>query len=732
MATLSLCLIVGNVEEYIERCLESFAPIADEICIVRAIGAAPPDATLDLAAKFGARVAEYHNAPANADWPHLDSFAAARNQSFDMATGDFLFWCDTDDILESGAELIREHVQRGGYPSFVFPYKIFGKGVSINRDRMIARGAARWVHPVHETFEFTISPVSAIEDQRIVITHLPHMSKTGSNERNLRILRSIPESEMNCGLWYHLHGELIGQNDIPGAIEAAKKALASPDIGRPEAYEIYINLASHCKAPAQKEAFLHQAYQADPTRRWALALLACNAMNFQRPALALTYARQMMATPRPERLDWNDREASYGWFGDEVMQQALRCNDRFADAERLRRAGFEKYGKPRIALLHATRGRFEKAAQARKMWLDLAERPDLIEHIFLMDDDDPESEPLRRMHHLTIPAGGGCVAAWNQGIFANESPVFVQMSDDWIPPLRWDEQILARLGDLDKPSVLAVSDGIRTDKLICMAICTRKYLVQDGFFFHPRFKGVFSDNWFTEQAYARGAVIEARDLVFTHEHPLATGKTLDQTYEIQNSTERYAQGRRVLEDLRLGRDWSSVPGFLDYWMFYQTIANRLKDGDTVAEIGVWLGRSIIFLAQVLQAQRKKVILIAVDTFRGESNQPAHAGTIEAHGGSIRAQFEANIARCGVASMIKIIECDSALAAGQLADASLDFCFVDAAHDYESVHRDITAWLPKMKPGAILAGHDICWPDVRRAVGELCPKFKVIDNVWANL
>ena len=30
---ISLCLIVGNVEEYIERCLESFAPIADEIVV---------------------------------------------------------------------------------------------------------------------------------------------------------------------------------------------------------------------------------------------------------------------------------------------------------------------------------------------------------------------------------------------------------------------------------------------------------------------------------------------------------------------------------------------------------------------------------------------------------------------------------------------------------------------------------------------------------------------------
>ena len=76
---ISLCLIVGNVEEYIDRCLTSFAPIADEIVIVRAIGAQEPDKTLDISReKFGAITFEYRNAPGHEDWPHVDDFAAAR------------------------------------------------------------------------------------------------------------------------------------------------------------------------------------------------------------------------------------------------------------------------------------------------------------------------------------------------------------------------------------------------------------------------------------------------------------------------------------------------------------------------------------------------------------------------------------------------------------------------------------------------------------------------------
>ena len=36
---------------------------------------------------------------------------------------------------------------------------------------------------------------------------------------------------------------------------------------------------------------------------------------------------------------------------------------------------------------------------------------------------------------------------------------------------------------------------------------------------------------------------------------------------------------------------------------------------------------------------------------------------------------------------------------------MDFVYIDARHDYESVLEDLDAWCPKMKPGGIIAGHD---------------------------
>jgi predicted O-methyltransferase YrrM len=59
-------------------------------------------------------------------------------------------------------------------------------------------------------------------------------------------------------------------------------------------------------------------------------------------------------------------------------------------------------------------------------------------------------------------------------------------------------------------------------------------------------------------------------------------------------------------------------------------------------------------------------------------------------------------------------------ADQIPDNSLDMCFIDADHHYESVIRDINAYWPKVKKGGIISGHDIDdakTPGVRKAVEE---------------
>ena len=52
------------------------------------------------------------------------------------------------------------------------------------------------------------------------------------------------------------------------------------------------------------------------------------------------------------------------------------------------------------------------------------------------------------------------------------------------------------------------------------------------------------------------------------------------------------------------------------------------------------------------------------------------------------------------------------------DDSLDLVFIDADHSEEGVRNDLHAWLPKVRPGGILSGHDYAarhHPGVKKAV-----------------
>ncbi len=65
---------------------------------------------------------------------------------------------------------------------------------------------------------------------------------------------------------------------------------------------------------------------------------------------------------------------------------------------------------------------------------------------------------------------------------------------------------------------------------------------------------------------------------------------------------------------------------------------------------------------------------------------------------------------------------------------VDLVFLDAAHDYESVMDDITAFWPKVRPGGILSGHDWqkSFPTVIRAVKDSFEEDAInleTDSVW---
>lgn len=70
----------------------------------------------------------------------------------------------------------------------------------------------------------------------------------------------------------------------------------------------------------------------------------------------------------------------------------------------------------------------------------------------------------------------------------------------------------------------------------------------------------------------------------------------------------------------------------------------------------------------------------------------------------------------------ILRAPSLEAAREVDDASRDFVFLDADHRYQSVVEDIAAWLPKVKPGGWIGGHDYLTPGIGSEVAQAVDEF----------
>lgn len=252
---------------------------------------------------------------------------------------------------------------------------------------------------------------------------------------------------------------------------------------------------------------------------------------------------------------------------------------------------------PKLSLLHATRGRPEQASACREQWLRLASCPEAVEHIFAVDIDDTSSHAALApfIPIIVNNPGGGCVAAWNMAAAKSTGDVLIQLSDDWIPPQGWDRLILNAIGESSKPSVLRVSDGHRTDDLLCMAILTRARLEQQVFLFSSEYQGVYSDDEFSFRACKDGVIIHAPEIRFTHAHPhYDSSVKIDQTYLVQNSEQRTRSGMMTFARRN--------PDAFGQWIHHGTDQRRYLEAAVPEDIQAQLIQALSEIERLLEKE----------------------------------------------------------------------------------------------------------------------------------
>lgn len=182
MQTISLCMIVKNEEDVLARCLECVRDIADEIIIV---DTGSTDRTREIAVQYTQKVFDY---------PWRDDFAAARNESFSHATGDFILWLDADDVLREEDRENWKMLKATLDPSVdvvMAPYHISfdesGKPTfTYYRERLIHNGRGFfWEGQIHEV----ITPRGNIRYTDAAVCH--KKMHPGDPDRNLRIFEHM-------------------------------------------------------------------------------------------------------------------------------------------------------------------------------------------------------------------------------------------------------------------------------------------------------------------------------------------------------------------------------------------------------------------------------------------------------------------------------------------------------------------------------------------------------------
>jgi len=185
----SLCLIAKNEAHRLPTCLGSVTDLVHETIVV---DTGSTDATKQVAAKHGAKVF---------DFPWRDDFAAARNESIDRASGQWIFWLDCDHWLD---EENRERLRRlfaslqdenaaylmkwrspsdesGGQATLLDATQLFRNDPRI-----------RWQYRIHQQIRPAIQRAGGITRwSDVVINHSGYQDPVDKHrklERNLRLL----------------------------------------------------------------------------------------------------------------------------------------------------------------------------------------------------------------------------------------------------------------------------------------------------------------------------------------------------------------------------------------------------------------------------------------------------------------------------------------------------------------------------------------------------------------
>jgi len=214
---ITLCLIVKNEEQNLDRCLSSFKPLFKDLVVV---DTGSTDKTKEIAAKFGAEIF---------DFVWIDDFSAARNFALSKAKSEWVMMVDADDAMESETVLLLKEKLATLSPNvdgIFVPYRLYNDDKNATLFAYVPRIWKRSLNAKYELMIHEFLNPTKMQLQNFVRLDFPIIHQRGkddydgSHKRNLNILYKAVKKDPNERRYYFYLGH---DNQYSGNPEEAIK-----------------------------------------------------------------------------------------------------------------------------------------------------------------------------------------------------------------------------------------------------------------------------------------------------------------------------------------------------------------------------------------------------------------------------------------------------------------------------------------------------------------------------
>ena len=229
--TLAVSMIVKNEEEFIEDAIASVRDLAEEVIVV---DTGSTDRTVELSKAAGATMGFF-------DW--TGDFSAARNESLNMASSDWIMVLDADERLSATSKtsvraVMHEHQGDDDIRVFCVKIKNYTRDGVFMNDGFSGRifrnlPNMRFEGRVHEEVARGRSDVSTDYRLDIVFDHYGAdptvMKEKAKDDRNLSLLQKLAEDPDDLITWFYVASQHWIAGRLAEAVDAFETVLSYYD-----------------------------------------------------------------------------------------------------------------------------------------------------------------------------------------------------------------------------------------------------------------------------------------------------------------------------------------------------------------------------------------------------------------------------------------------------------------------------------------------------------------------